>query len=76
MKIEEIIIVYRTVNTQPYTRSVKIHIHILIMLPSKAAKKSLASHQLPRLIFTTTEKELHSSSNTQSWEECEMHAFF
>ncbi len=38
-------------------------------------KKGLGSHQLPCLIFTTN-KELHSSSNTQSWETHHMHSFF
>ncbi len=42
----------------------------------RAGKKSLCSHQLPRLIFKTTKEEPHSSSNTQSWETYEMHEFF
>ncbi len=42
----------------------------------KAAKKSLGSDQLPRLILYNKEKEPCSTSNTQSWETREMHAFF
>ncbi len=42
----------------------------------RSRKKSLGSHQRSRQIFKKKKKEPHSSSNTQSWETCEMHAFF
>ncbi len=47
---------------------------LVCMYKNKTAKESVGSHQLLRLIFT--KKESCSSSNTQSWETHEMHAFF
>ncbi len=59
-----------------YYFNIKVDFTTLKDFTLRQRKQNLGSYQLPCQIFTPPQKLLLSSSNTQSWEPREMHAFF